>query len=146
VILINIWAFSCLYMGHFVPALNGSCSCPPMGRDLGPNLARYIGPCLHGTKILRVVSCLGRAFFSCLRPARQAQPKCTPIAGNMAWKWSHHVLAGPRSCCAAKRVFVSSGQAPVRSENFDSTTLSHTLASSGSSALVNKGGCVLKNS
>jgi hypothetical protein len=45
VILINIWAFSCLYMGHFVPALNGPCSCPPMGRDLDPNLARYIGPC-----------------------------------------------------------------------------------------------------
>jgi hypothetical protein len=44
VVLINIWAFSCLYMGHFVPALNGPCSCPPMGRDLGPNPARYNGP------------------------------------------------------------------------------------------------------
>jgi hypothetical protein len=29
---------------------------------------------------------------------------------------------------------------------FDSTTLSHTSASSGSFALVNKGGCVLRNS
>jgi hypothetical protein len=63
VILINIWAFSCLYMGHFVPALNGSCSCPPMGRDLGPNPARYIGPCRPNTKIFRAMSCLGRAFF-----------------------------------------------------------------------------------
>jgi hypothetical protein len=26
VVLINIWAFSCLYMGHFVPALNGPCT------------------------------------------------------------------------------------------------------------------------
>jgi hypothetical protein len=61
--LINIWVFSCLYMGHFVPALNGLCSCPPMGRDLGPNPARYIGPCRPGTKIFRVVPCLDRAFF-----------------------------------------------------------------------------------
>jgi hypothetical protein len=44
-------------MGHFVPALNGSCSCPPMGRDLGPNQARYIGPCRPDTKIFRVMSC-----------------------------------------------------------------------------------------
>ena len=50
-------------MGHYVPALNGPCSCPPMGRDLGPNLARYIVPCRPGTKIFRVVPCLGRAFF-----------------------------------------------------------------------------------
>jgi hypothetical protein len=75
VILINIWAFSCLYMGHFVPALNGSCSCPPMARDLGPNPARYIGPCRPGTKIFRVVPCLDRAFFSVLRasPSGPAQ-------------------------------------------------------------------------
>jgi hypothetical protein len=46
-----------------VPALNGSCSCPPMSRDLGPNPARYIGPCRPDTKIFRVVPCLGRAFF-----------------------------------------------------------------------------------
>jgi hypothetical protein len=62
-VLINIWAFSCLYMGLFVSALNGSCSCPPMGRDLGPNPARYNGPCRPGTKLFRVVPCLGRAFF-----------------------------------------------------------------------------------
>jgi hypothetical protein len=73
--LINIWAFSCLYMGLFVPALNGPCSCPPMGRDLGPNPARYNGPCRPGTKLFRVVSCLGRAFFSVLRagPSGPAQ-------------------------------------------------------------------------
>jgi len=66
-VLINIWAFSCLYMGLFVPALNGPCSCPPMGRDLGPNPARYNGPCRPGTKLFRAVPCLGRAFFSVLR-------------------------------------------------------------------------------
>jgi hypothetical protein len=81
VILINIWAFSCLYMGHSVPALNGSCSCPPMGRDLGPNPARYIGSWRPRTKIFRVVPCLGRAIFSCFRPTHQARPKCTPIVG-----------------------------------------------------------------
>jgi hypothetical protein len=54
-------------MGHFVPALNGSCSCPPMSRDLGPNPARYNGPCRPGTKLFRAVPCLGRAFFSVLR-------------------------------------------------------------------------------
>jgi hypothetical protein len=75
VVLINIWAFSCLYMGHFVPALNGSCPCPPMGRDLGPNPVRYNGPCRPGTKLFRVVPCLGRAFFSVLRagPSGPAQ-------------------------------------------------------------------------
>jgi hypothetical protein len=82
VVLINIWAFSCLYMGHFVSALNGSCSCPPMGRYLGPNPTRYIGPCWPGTKIFRVVSCLGCVFFSCFGPAHQAQPKCTPMGGG----------------------------------------------------------------
>jgi hypothetical protein len=74
-VLINIWAFSCLYMGLFVPALNGPCSCPPMGRDLGPNPARYNGSCRPGTKLFRVVPCLGRAFFSVLRagPSGPAQ-------------------------------------------------------------------------
>ena len=43
----------CIYMSHLMPALNGSCSCPPMGRDLGPNPARYIGPCRSDTKIYR---------------------------------------------------------------------------------------------
>jgi hypothetical protein len=66
-------------MGHFVHVLNGPCSCPPMGRDLGPNPARYNGACRPGTKLFRVVSCLGRAFFPCFGPAHQARPKCTPI-------------------------------------------------------------------
>jgi hypothetical protein len=79
VILINIWAFSCLYMGLFVPALNGPCSCPPMGRDLGPNPARYNGSCRPDTKLFWVVPCLGRAFFPCFGLAHQARPKCTPI-------------------------------------------------------------------
>jgi hypothetical protein len=62
-------------MGLFVPALNGPCSCPPMGRDLGPNPARYNGPCRPGTKLFRAVPCLGRAFFSVLRagPSGPAQ-------------------------------------------------------------------------
>jgi hypothetical protein len=81
VVLMNIWAFSCLYMGHFVHAYNGSCSCPPMGCDLGPNPARYIGPCQLDTKIFRVVPCLSRAFFPCFGPAHQTRPKCTPITG-----------------------------------------------------------------
>jgi hypothetical protein len=66
-------------MGHFVLALNGPCSCPPMRRDLGPNPTRYIGPCRPGTKIFRVVSCLSRVFFPCFGPALLARPKCIPI-------------------------------------------------------------------
>jgi hypothetical protein len=50
-------------MGHFVPDLNGPCLYLPMGRDLGPNPARYNGPCRPDTKLFRVVPCLGRAFF-----------------------------------------------------------------------------------
>jgi hypothetical protein len=50
-------------MGYFVPAFNGSCSCWPMGRDLDPNPAHYIGSCRPNTKIFWVVSCLSRAFF-----------------------------------------------------------------------------------
>jgi hypothetical protein len=83
VVLINIWAFSCLYMGHFVPALNGSCPCPPMGRDLGPNPARYNRPCRSDTKLFRVVPCLGRTFFPCFGLAHEARPKCTPILISM---------------------------------------------------------------
>jgi hypothetical protein len=41
---------------------------------------------------------------------------------------------------------VSSGQSPVRRGNLDSTTHNHTSASNESSALVNKGGYVLRNS
>jgi hypothetical protein len=50
-----------------------------MGRDLGPNPARYNGSCRPGTKLFRAVPCLGRAFFPCFGPAHQARPKCTPI-------------------------------------------------------------------
>jgi hypothetical protein len=42
-------------MGLFVPALNGSCSCPPIGRDLGP--------CRPDTKLFWAVPCLAHAFF-----------------------------------------------------------------------------------
>jgi hypothetical protein len=90
VVLINIWAFLCLYMGHFVPTLNGPCSCPPMGHDLGPNPTRYIGSCRPGTKIFHVVPCMGRAFFPFFGPAHQAQPKCTPILGST--KWDDHEI------------------------------------------------------
>jgi hypothetical protein len=62
-------------MGHFVPALNGPCSYPPMGRDLDLNLARYNGSCRSDTKIFRIMPCLGRVFFSVLRagPSGPAQ-------------------------------------------------------------------------
>jgi hypothetical protein len=62
-VLMNIWAFSWLYMGHFVRALNGSCSCRPFGHDLGPNPDRYMGPFRPDTKIFRVVPYLVHAFF-----------------------------------------------------------------------------------
>jgi hypothetical protein len=52
----------------------------------------------------------------------------------------------PSPSRAAKRALVSLGQSPVRRRNLDSTTRSHTSASNGSSALVNKGGCMLRNS
>jgi hypothetical protein len=73
-ILINIWVFSCLYMSHFVPALNGSCSCLPMGRDLGPNPARYIG-CAVRTLNYFGSCCTWAVIFSVLRtgPSGPAQ-------------------------------------------------------------------------
>jgi hypothetical protein len=89
-------------MGHFVPALNGSCSCPPMGRDLGPNPARYNGSCRPGTKLFRVVPCLCRAFFSCFGPAHQARPKCTPITKSTlsgAGVWGPRITT--RACASA---------------------------------------------
>jgi hypothetical protein len=46
-----------------VSALNGSCSYPPMGRDLSPNPARYNGPCWPNIKLFRAGPSLGRAFF-----------------------------------------------------------------------------------
>jgi hypothetical protein len=65
-------------MGHFVPALYGLCSCPSMGRDLGPNPARYNGSCRPDTKLFRTLPCLAVLFFPCFGPTHQAQPKCTP--------------------------------------------------------------------
>jgi hypothetical protein len=63
VVLINIWDFSCLYMGHSVPALNGPCSCPPMDHDLGPNPARN-----NGSALKYFWSYLGRASDRSIRP------------------------------------------------------------------------------
>jgi hypothetical protein len=63
----------------------------------------------------------------------------------IARKWSHHVRAGPRSCWVANLTLATSEQTPLSSGNLDSTTLSHTSASSGSSARVNNGGWVLRN-
>jgi hypothetical protein len=97
-------------------------------------------------ELLSLRSRISARIWCPLKAVLNSSHVTTWSAVNTAWKWSHHVLASPRSCSAAKRVFASSGQAPVRSGNLDSTTLSHTSASSGSSALVNKGGCVLKNS
>jgi hypothetical protein len=70
------------YMGLFVPLYERFRAClkrvvlvPAHGRNLGPNSARYIGPCRPDTKIFRVVSCLERAFFTVLRagPSGPAQ-------------------------------------------------------------------------
>jgi hypothetical protein len=74
-------------MGLFVPALNGSCSCPPMGRDLGPNrpdITGRAGPTLNYFGPCRAWAVL---FFPCFGPAHQARPKCTPIIriGCEAW-------------------------------------------------------------
>jgi hypothetical protein len=57
-------------MGYFVPALNGSCSCSPMGCDLGPNpTLKYFGSYRARAMI----------FFPCFGPAHPAWPKYTPI-------------------------------------------------------------------
>jgi hypothetical protein len=96
-------------MGHFVSALNGSCSCPPMGRDLGPNPARYIGPCWSGTKIFRVVSCLGRAFFTVLRaspsnPAKMYTYTCRHAAAGLSrskLRQRHHDPGAQRGSAAS---------------------------------------------
>lgn len=64
----------CLYMCHFMPALNGLCSCSPIDRDLDQNPARYIGPYRSGTKIFRTLPYLSRSSSRPIRP-----PKCTPI-------------------------------------------------------------------
>jgi hypothetical protein len=91
-------------MGHFVPALNGSCSCPPMSRDLDPNPSRYIRSCRPSIKIFRAMSCLSRALFSCFGPAHQARPKYTPILGTrhgitpLSSTWNtrtHHYMSTP---------------------------------------------------
>jgi hypothetical protein len=50
-----------------------------MGRDLGPNPARYNGSCRPGTKLFSGRAVPGPCFFSCFGPAHQARPKCTPI-------------------------------------------------------------------
>jgi hypothetical protein len=99
-------------MGHFVPALNGSCSCPPMGRDLGPNPARYNGPCRPDTKLFWVVPCLGRAFFSCFGPAHQAQPKCTPISTPRSNPARRNPIANDAQDHPAQSFFPCTADAP----------------------------------
>ena len=58
----------------------------------------------------------------------------------MAWKVSHHALADPRSCCAAKRTFCSSTTSTSR--NFCSRMQSQCSASRGSLDGVKVGGCL----
>lgn len=48
--------------GPFRACINGSASYWPMGHDLGPNMAWYIGSVQSEQKIFCVVSCLGHAF------------------------------------------------------------------------------------
>jgi hypothetical protein len=59
-------------MGHFVPALNGSCESPPWAATSAQTRS--------GTKIFRGVSCLAQAFLV-LRASLAVQPKCTPTMG-----------------------------------------------------------------
>jgi hypothetical protein len=52
----------------FCASVNGSCSCPPVGSDLGPSLARCIISGWLGLKLFRVVRAW-TVFFSCFGPA-----------------------------------------------------------------------------
>jgi hypothetical protein len=74
-------AFSCLYMGHFVPALNDrarvrtwvvtSAQTQPDITGRAGSALNYFGPCRAWAVL----------FFPCIGPSHQAQPKCTPILG-----------------------------------------------------------------
>jgi hypothetical protein len=79
VVLINICAFSCLYMGYFVPALNGPCSCPPMGRDLGPNLARYDGSCRAWAVLFSVLRAGPPDLAQMYTYTREREIACSPF-------------------------------------------------------------------
>ena len=77
-----------------------------MGRDLGPNPARYNGPCRAWAVL----------FFPCFGPAHQARPKCTPIlfmpalpsdARRVAPWW---LLASFPQRCQPRRAFTSHGR------------------------------------
>jgi hypothetical protein len=93
-------------MGHFVPALNGSCSCPPMGRDLGPNPARYNGSCRHDTKLFWAVPCLGRAFFSVLRAGPSGPAQMYTYSASGATATSHQRSSAEDIKCATVRAEV----------------------------------------
>jgi hypothetical protein len=58
----------CLYMGHFVPALNGRARARPWAAT-----SAQTRPDISGRAVF------GSCFFSCFGPAHQARPKCTPI-------------------------------------------------------------------
>jgi hypothetical protein len=76
-----------------------------MGRDLGPNPARYIGPCRPSTKIFRVVPCLGRAFFSVLWAGPSGPVQMYTYSCN-----------GPRRSCRSRRRNRSRGPTCQRKE------------------------------
>jgi hypothetical protein len=113
----------------------------------GLSILQYrVGSLIECKKLIQLAIKNPAGMWCPLKAVLNSSQDTSRSAGSIARKWSHQVRAGPRSCCAAKRAFVSSGQSPMRRGNLDSTTRSHTSASNGSSALVNKGGCVLKNS
>jgi hypothetical protein len=97
-------------------------------------------------KIVELSVLIPAGMWCPLKAALNSLYSTSRSSGCIARKWSHQVLAGPRSCWVANLTLVTSEQAPWSSGNLDSTTLNHTSASSGSSALVNNGGWVLRNS
>jgi hypothetical protein len=84
-----------------------------MGRDLGPNPARYIGPCRPGTKIFRAVPCLGRAFFTVLR-AGPSGPAQMYTYSNGPADIPGHAAAGTRKVELSNRPHTTASYGAVR--------------------------------
>jgi hypothetical protein len=94
--IVEIYAISCLYMGHFVPTLNGPCSCPPMSRDLGPNSVRDISG-RASTTLKYFGSCHAwPCFFYVLRADPSGPAQMYTYTGGLTPRGApHHMLCGP---------------------------------------------------
>jgi hypothetical protein len=99
--ILEIYAISCLYMGHFVPTLNGPCSCPPMSRDLGPNSVRDISG-RASTTLKYFGSCHAwPCFFYVLRADPSGPAQMYTYTGGLTPRGApHHMLCGPLWPCA----------------------------------------------